>query len=958
MNTTFLTQLKSHLPEQTWPWVIAALRHDELVWKTLLENDSILQAPNGARHLPENWSPAWVAFITLGQPVPAPNATLSLGLRQRAFQTYEAITHRRQTANEEMQPITRAALLALALRERLRLTGKWDNLIEELALVPSDIWRTPLACLYGLIEKPLDLLHALLIPGGSSEIYNLAIHSLLSNPLPPEILSAQLQLLMENLPISEIQKLLLQLVIIRPKLAAELARSVNITTEFKKSDIPLSNLSYNFHRAKIALIAGNRSAANSNIHIAQDNARLVLASLAAQNAQISDTPLTSWQKAFEYAPEQPLYRSRLALAYIEANNMTDAGVILDPSENTGHPELLYASALLAHLSGDDDRAKQLATQALSILETQFDTLQNPQETIPSLTMQLARLLLDLNLPSASIRTARFAIHERTDDPERLILMGQAQFAASQPMQAAEAYQWAVLLAPQCTDMHRRLAECLEAAGEWEMALNERKIMSATPPSRIDDQYALANCALHLNQSEYASEICRSILLKDPTDGMAHTLLGESFAALGDLNSAQEQFTQASELAPNLPRPWLALASAYNQDKQPQKALETLLFAVQAIPGSGDIHLALGEQYLATNSTTQALSAFQRAAEIEPRSVPIALRYGHTLYQLGHLPQAHQILEQAYQQDPTNTEVAHIFARTLLGQGDPRTALTPLETVVASTPIDPEPFVDYGRALLLTQGEATKATQALRHALELRPDHAEAQALLGESLAAEKDYPASLQAYQTALETPLAQNPEWRSRLSYGLGSVALRLGKIEIAIATLLEAVQLDPQNYRPHCLLSDAYQTLKLIPDAHQSAREALRLAGDDLPVMIWYVEKTLELADNEPTTGNGTVQANLHNEELRHHALQILARAAEIASAEVDMLLRIANIQSNAGDPASAANNLRRIANIKTAIPIELQQAAQILINLKDAKGAVLCYEKALENEAEKADNQEFRI
>ena len=130
---------------------------------------------------------------------------------------------------------------------------------------------------------------------------------------------------------------------------------------------------------------------------------------------------------------------------------------------------------------------------------------------------------------------------------------------------------------------------------------------------------------------------------------------------------------------------MALASAQKKCNEPQKALETLRIASQAIPSSAEIHQALGENYLAANAPTQALEAFQRAADIDPRNIPIALRLGQTLYQLGHLPQAHQVLKQAYQQEPSNIEVALTYARILMGQDDPQSALPALETVIALKP---------------------------------------------------------------------------------------------------------------------------------------------------------------------------------------------------------------------------------------------------------------------------------
>jgi tetratricopeptide (TPR) repeat protein len=908
---------------------------------------------------PGSWNPARVAFLTLQQPVPLPNASLSLGLRQRAFRAYESITqHSHQNTYLEAQPMVQAALLAVALRERLRLTGKWDKLTDELALAHAEIWRTPLACLYGLIEKPMELLQSLLSPCSTSGMFSLALHAFLCNPLPSEIQFEKLRGLIETLPVVNREMILEQLSNLRPGLAAELARQVLLSNPAEPENTPLNLLVHNLHQAEIALIAGNQAQASYSINSAQENARRVQAGLAAKRAKIGDSVLASWQKAFDLAPEEPSYRAGLAVAYLENNNITEANAILDPSDIKNQPELLYVTARLAHISGDTERARQLASHALTIIETRDSHNKFLQAYSPTLTEQLAQLLLLLNLPLASIRAAQLALREYPNDPGKLILLGQAQTSAGLNSDAAEAYQWAVLLDPAQNYLHRELAQCLEAAGKWDLALEERKIMVAAPDSTSADRYALADCALHNNQPAYAADICRTLLLNNPNDGLAHTLLGEALASVGDLTAAQVHFTQASELAPNLPRPWLALANILKKSNQPQKELETLRIASQAIPGSHEIHQELGEFYLASNSPTQALEAFQRAADIAPQHVHIALRLGQTLYQLGHIPQARLVLQQAYLLEPSNIEVAFTYAKILMDQGEPQSALPALETVLAARTHDPAPYVDYSRALLLTHGDGLKATNALRHVLELNPEHNEAQALLGDTLAAEEKYEDSLQAYQAALETPLAQIDEWRARLSLGLGNVALKLDQSEIAITASLEAVHLDPENYRPHSQLAEAYQAAGLIPDAYQSACDALRLAGDNINVMIWYVEKTLEFAGKRQTLKYGDTQQHPRHEELHLHALQTLTRAAEITPVQADLILRIAGIQCEAGDYVSAANNLRRIAGIQTATTGELQQAAKLLLSLNDPGGAIACFENALLNMKEDPENKSVRV
>ena len=210
---------------------------------------------------------------------------------------------------------------------------------------------------------------------------------------------------------------------------------------------------------------------------------------------------------------------------------------------------------------------------------------------------------------------------------------------------------------------------------------------------------------------------------------------------------------------------------------------------------------------------QALEAFQRAAHIDPRNISIALHLGQTLFNSVTCPRLIRCSNRPTNLTQPTSEVAFTYARILMGQDDPRSAMPALETVVRSNPSDPAPFVDYcpSHPPHPRRGRQSYGSSAPRFG-----DYAgtpRSIALLGESLAAENNYPASLRAYQTALDTTLAQNPEWRAQLSYGLGGVALHLGQVEIAITASLEAVHLDPQNFRPHCQLAEAYQTAEPHP-------------------------------------------------------------------------------------------------------------------------------------------------
>jgi tetratricopeptide (TPR) repeat protein len=178
--------------------VMAALLQDPLVWQSLAHEDFFQSALDHLGRQVLNWSPGRLALLALGEsqpaevfraePLPAPGQ----GLQERALQIYQSI----QRAGKPPSNLSEAALLALALRERRRMTGSWNGLLQEISpnipgsstnstgsLKPSqasvqsaervpgesqprgagfDAWRTALACLYTLIPDPEEMLRGLL----------------------------------------------------------------------------------------------------------------------------------------------------------------------------------------------------------------------------------------------------------------------------------------------------------------------------------------------------------------------------------------------------------------------------------------------------------------------------------------------------------------------------------------------------------------------------------------------------------------------------------------------------------------------------------------------------------------------------------------------------------------------------------------------------------------------------
>ncbi len=73
--------------------------------------------------------------------------------------------------------------------------------------------------------------------------------------------------------------------------------------------------------------------------------------------------------------------------------------------------------------------------------------------------------------------------------------------------------------------------------------------------------------------------------------------------------------------------------------------------------------------------------------------------------------------------------------------------------------------------------------------------AEACALLAEAYTALGDWDKAMEAYRKALEEPANRETNKQTRLSLGLGLVALKLEQPEMAVAALQEAAQSEPDE-------------------------------------------------------------------------------------------------------------------------------------------------------------------
>ncbi len=955
---SFISKLKKQAPETSWPWLFAALSNDTQVWQSL-EGDLGERALARPSFNPEDFSPAALALLALDSPY-----TLS-----EVKQGNEVKVAEERLA--QASPLAQAGWSALRLRQQS---------LEALSQPQAQITPTTLACLYGMLPNPAEMLRT--IASWDDAIHGfdglaLALHALLSNPLPPLALQEALNELLTDLPRSQRLNLLRLVYTRRPNLAAPLAQGLlNLEQNLNgrglfvpdQSDPALNELQHLLRQAEIQGFSPQPDQAIPLLEQASFKIEQLQARLAAQIAQtyalLGDhrAALLAWEQAYTINPHNPEHLIGLTLSLIRSDQKDQAASLLaSQTVDVTHSAIWLARAHLLALDHQTQEARAAALKALEAVDELSETL----------ATDLAHLLFNLGEPAAALYATERGLALQPLQPDLLALRARASLELGEAEAASMAAHLATAFAPERLGLRHLLAECLEEAGDCSAALDERQlILERSPAPTSQDWQALAVCALRAGQPSLALEAGNHLLQDNEDDPLELTLIAQAWAEKGDSGAALEHLHRAIMLTSDLAAPWLALAHIYRHSDQPQKALETLQAAAHACSHSPEIGLALGEAYLDQGAVSQALVALREAYQSSqasdfprrpveyvlfwpqetvrrrPLRVHIALRFGETLYRAQHLSEARRVFEATYLQAPNDAEIAQGYAQVLLSLGEHHLALEPLEVVLRTQPQDVCPYLDYARcSLALNQEEAPaldKALEALQHALQLSPEHPEATALLAEVLSARNDLLPAMQAYHKALESPLAQEPAWQARLSLGLGELACKLGQFDTAIAALQEASQADPTNARIQRSLSEAYDAAGLSQDAYQAARAALLLAPNDVDNLTWFATQALNL-NQRPGSDLPEIQAE---------AIRALERAAELSPQRSDLWVALGQLYLKAGNVAGALAAFRKLADGTDLNPncttLDLYQAAQGLMQLGDPGAAVHCLERALQSGA----------
>lgn len=663
----------------------------------------------------------------------------------------------------------------------------------------------------------------------------------------------------------------------------------------------------------------------------QVDAIVELASTAAHN-KVKDVAQAALEQAQELAGENDIDDARLQLVRLDlGEKKVDASINIDDislAESEESPTELILAAQVAVNKGLTENAGAFASHALNRL--------NHQTIAPHYLQRLAELLLSLGMPHEAIKAAELGLLNLSNNPTFLFILSRAQHMARQLEEAA---QNAYAAATQDDDpaIQRHLIDVLMDIEFWEAAQVElQRLIEQQSKPEAKDLCNLADCALQLQQPEKAAEAGQRAIHLYPDNGYAHSLLGTALMELGNPQSASEHLRKATQLNPEMASAWLALADYYTSNYESAKALNTLQSGVQAVPKAVELHYALGQAHLTSGTQEKALNAFEDAgklleetgSETNPLSKGIVLDLGNTLLSLGQTEKAQSAFHKAFQNYPNDSDIATAYAGMLMQQSEYRAALEVLAVILEQHPESIDANLNLARAHLSLNEEAEASIKALHIMRNKAPDHEEAMLLLAEAYKLSGDAQAAFDSYSQVLDTQLAKETEWRTRIQLGLAAVALDLGKPDVAIATLQDAQLANPANTVILKALANAYLAADLPHESFQTAREAYLKSSDDLDIVLWYAE-----------------QATLHEEPAE--ASEALKRAVELQPDDAETLLKLGQTQLQLGADIEARVSFKKLLDTEQATSKTLLAAAKSVQALDNSQSSLEYLERARETE-----------
>ncbi len=366
--------------------------------------------------------------------------------------------------------------------------------------------------------------------------------------------------------------------------------------------------------------------------------------------------------------------------------------------------------------------------------------------------------------------------------------------------AIPAFREAVRLADKAWDARYNLAQALVSKGHRKEAAEQLHLLLEQRPDSAPAHNALAMLLQDQGELEAAASEFKAALDSEPPFALAAYNLAQLLmtqkryaAAIFYLQNAL-QSNPPAEIAGHLQ---VALGTAYGENGDSGKAVETLRNVVSSHPGLAEAHFNLAAVYAKKGSALgyqTAIAEYKETLRLNPRDDDARYSLAKVLINLGNPNAAIPYLKVYIQDRPRDAQGYHLLGT---GYANSNHLTQAAEVLARAENLDPHDYdLRYDLGLVLAKlGRNSQAIEQLAAAETINPDVAEAHYQLAMALRKNGEAARSEQEMATFQKLKVVENEKATAGNLNNQGNRLMAEGKAQEAAETYTEAVRLDPTN-------------------------------------------------------------------------------------------------------------------------------------------------------------------
>ncbi|PKN98179.1 MAG: hypothetical protein CVU42_13125 [Chloroflexi bacterium HGW-Chloroflexi-4] len=936
--------------------LVRSLRTDEKVWTFLTQSSGEISKQIADLAASQKLNPGTLGLLAFNQELVKTNYPDS---RMQVSLLEECMVHYESYLQQHSPPATieDAAKLAVVLIEKRKIAPAWRHALLEVVnrMHISDgkalrtLWGTALIVTVNLVKDQDELLFDLLKLQSAEQGIDSLIFSLISLPVSEYEKAEKLVKALQDQSAMIIEKTISFLISINEKELAQTSAQL-LVGKYKIEDASekgtrdiLENPAESLQQAmlykqiaSVAQIAGEIELAGTLLEKSCDILDAISTGIKVQNLSLLD------QAGNESGYEELIRKFQLdqATNAVISQELASVGVVAQNGmegeiesqpitaisqakkiNSAGNPELAKSECEKAFIS-IDNRIYDSATEFIP----QFNPNWNPGEMVNTLNelgakKEAVKMAASLYAKNPASLSATKASAETCFDA--------ADYAAALPL-----FEYASLAGENSTPMLRKLAECYARTGNSEACYKVRQQLVEVEVPAKDDMLQFAEAAISAGRSHEVFPITSKILEQDPMNASALTINGKAQAMTGNRDQALDYFTKAIEAGSDNADPWIGLSEVQVKGGEFREAIETLRQGLAALPADREIKRRLAEQLMDSGSASEALPLLNDLAE-EDQDALIGVLQLDALKILG-MPEYDAMVISLYSKFPENEEIAQAFAAQLIKNGKHSEAKNVLQSKLSQVQSNTPTALTYAEAVVgmdvhysgepksISTQEMEKVESIVERYLDQDSDHTHAQLVKAELLVSKKNYAEAFKYYSRLLEKQTSVDKSLWERIQAGFAQTAAFMGKFEVALAAIKQAVDSQPDWVGLRKIMANIYGLAGEVADALVQAERVLEVAPQIVESALWFADFASGLGKSDTAENK-------------------LAAIIETKSNALLLRLKLAEMKVNNGKSVEALElmeELKAYLSMESS-ELELISAATLYDKVHDIEAALNCLE-----------------